>query len=540
VNLIQIPSGLQWKNRDAGWLWISGLTTLIFAASEFAILWMSGSRQLWAVLPIILAGPIYFWLVSKGRQEAGGILFIAAIALQAVLTPLVLRGLGVPNSIASAVLISGIGLATLPRRFIGRVLAIGLIILLGTVLIDSFGSPSRPVAMWLQFRWTFALVILVVFGFAFAREFLLLDLRTKIVTAILSTGGIALAILITFALYQAGQTINSLTTRLDASVSELAEEQLINNVFIEANKANAEFENISQEAISLAQTWISLRIQREALNQTPYWDASTNLIQLEGGQYGNKATDASSVFVPVGTPIDDALISDLNTSAYLDFSAPAVLEQHPSLLALYAIDTRGVTRYYPNIELASVVPPDFDTTKRPYYSVASPLFNPQRLPRWTIPYVDATGGGLVVTVAAPVYEGNEFTGVVAADMQLTRITQQISSINVGKTGYAFMIDDAGRILSMPEAGFDMFGIRPDDVNSEEFFKSTILGVGTQELQSIIRRMVAGGNGLLTVDVGGIDTYISFYPVETNGRSLAWCCARPSPGPCSISRSSPVT
>src|SRR5687767_6065352 len=105
-------------------------------------------------------------------------------------------------------------------------------------------------------------------------------------------------------------------------------------------------------------------------------------------------------------------------------------------------------------------------------------------------------------------------------MQLSQITEQISSIRVGKTGYAFMIDDAGRILSMPDAGFKMFGLRPEDMNSDEFFKNTILGMGTDELQSAIRRMTAGGSGLLTVDVNGVDSYISFSPIKTNGYSVA--------------------
>ena len=520
MNLSQVPSELPWKNSGTRWLWISGFAALIFAAHEFAALWFSDSRQLWVALPILLATPLYFWLMNKGRPVTGGVLLMAAIAIQAGLTPLVVGGLGVPNAITSAVLIDGIGLATVSRRYRGRVLAVSLIVLITTILIDWLGVSVRPEAQFSLTRWIFVFITSVVFGIAFPREFLLLDLRTKIVIAILGTGGIAIAILISSALFQAGQITNSLTTRLDTSVSQLAEEQLRNSVFIEANKANEEFEDISQEATSLAQTWISLRIQGEALNQTPYWDASTKLIQLDGGQYGNNATDASSVFIPAGIPLNDALISDLNVSAHLDFSAPAVLQKHPSLLALYAIDTRGVTRYYPNIELASIVPADFDATQRPYFSVASPLFNPRRLPRWTIPYVDATGGGLVVTIAAPVYEQNDFIGVVAADLQLTQITQQISSIKVGNTGYAFMIDDAGRILSMPRAGFDMFGLRLEDVNNEEFFKHTILGKGTDELQSVIRRMTAGGNGLLTVDVNGVDTYISFYPVATNGYSVA--------------------
>ena len=520
MNIRQIPSELPWKNRATGWLWISGLTVLIFAVAEFVAFWAGGSQQFWVALPIFLATPFFLWLVITGRPSIAGIIYMFAIGLQSLLMPLALSGLGVPNSITSAVLMSSIGLATLSRKYIRRVFALGLITLLATILIDSFGNPDRPVAPFIQAHWIFALVISVLFVVTSAKEFLLLDLRTKIVTAILGTGGIALVILTSFAFYQAGQTIDFLTTRLDTSVSQLGEEQLINTVLIEANRANEQFEDISEEALRLAQNWVSLQGQANALNRAPYWDAGKSLIQLDGGQFGNSATDISSVFVPVGTSIDNDLMTDLNVSAYLDFSAPTILQSHPSLLALYAIDTRGVTRYYPNIELASVVPPDFDTTERPYFLVTSPLFNPQRLPRWTIPYVDATGGGLVVTVAAPVYEGNEFIGVIAADMQLTQITQQISSIKVGKTGYAFMIDDAGRMLAMPKPGFDMFGLRPEDINSEDFFKQTILGAGSADLQSLTKRMTAGGNGLLTIKVNGVDTYISFHPVKTNGYSVA--------------------
>lgn len=73
---------------------------------------------------------------------------------------------------------------------------------------------------------------------------------------------------------------------------------------------------------------------------------------------------------------------------------------------------------------------------------------------------------------------------------------------------------------MPEDGFDMFGLRPEDVNSEDFFKQTILGAGSIELQALTKRMTAGGNGLLNIDVNGVDTYVSFHPVKTNGYSVA--------------------
>jgi GAF domain-containing protein/HAMP domain-containing protein len=496
------------------------VATLLFVGSEFVSLWSTARGQLWAVLPIIIATPICYWLIRNDRQVLSGIVLMSAIAVQSALVTLVQAGLGVPNAIISLVLMTGIGLTMLPRKYVGPVFIIGLIVSIVPILLDSFGSFSRPTASLGEGRWIFAFAMLLIFGIFFAGELLLLNLRAKIIIGIIGTGGIALTILVAFAIYQARQITTALSQRLDTSVNQLAEEQLINTAYNQANQANQVFQDITEEVVSLSQHWLSLESHQAALNQGSYWDASANLQQLDGGQYGNSKTDVSSVFVPIQTKVDNSVIQDLNTSAYLDFYVPEILKTHPSLLAMYAINTKGVVRYYPNINLASILPPDFDATKRPYFVISSPLYDPKHGPRWTIPYVDAAGGGLVVTIASPVYENNQFTGVVAADMKLGDIAKQISSLRFEKTGYAFMIDDAGRILSMPPAGFDMFEINPEEMNKEEFFKQSILGAGTVELQALTKRMTSGGNGLLTINVKGVDTYVSYYPIKANGYSIA--------------------
>ena len=353
-----------------------------------------------------------------------------------------------------------------------------------------------------------------------ATNFRKFSLRVKVMLGILVPGSVALGILAFFAITRAGVITNSLSNRLDNSVTQLAEEQLVNTAFSEAGRANQFFEQIEKEVTSLAAYKVSLESRSATLSQGTYWDASTKLTRLADGQYGNPATDPSSVFVPVNTELSDTVLAELNTSAYMDFSAPSSLEANPAMLAIYYINTSGLIRYYPNIELASVLSADFDATSRPYFRITAPLFNPQRLTRWTIPYVDAAGGGLVVTVASPVYLGDVFDGVVAADIQLARITEQVSSLKIGQTGYAYMLDDAGRIISMPNAGYEMFGINPADLPPEEFFKQTVLGAGSDELNSITNRMTAGGNGLNVIKVNGVDTYVSYAPLKANGYNLA--------------------
>lgn len=362
--------------------------------------------------------------------------------------------------------------------------------------------------------------ILLILITRLTRNFRNFSLQAKVVFGILVTGGIALSILAYFVLVSTTKITSSLSQRLDSSVSLLAEEQLVNTAALESEHTNQFFNEIKIEVERLAEYRISLQNQKAVLSQGTYWNAATSLTKLAGGQYGNSSFDAASVFVPVNTQLDDSILAELNTTAYLDFSTPQLIKANPDILAIYYINPKGVVRYYPNIKLASVLPPDFDATKRPYYEITAPLFNPKRLTRWTIPYIDATGGGLVVTAASPVYIGEEFNGVVAADIQLARVEEQISSIKIGQTGYAFMIDDAGRIITMPPAGYDMFGINPQELKPDDFFKQTVLGEGSNELRAITSRMAAGGNGLNIIQVNGIETYISYSPVKASGYSIA--------------------
>ena len=350
--------------------------------------------------------------------------------------------------------------------------------------------------------------------------FLSLSIRTKIILGIVATGGLALVIFAIVAGRQTGLMTATLSNRLETSVSQLAEEQLKNTVNEQAVLSDQTFRDVQDEVESLAGTWTALQNQKATLSKGSYWDASTKLIHMEDGRYGNSSEDPSSIYIPASVNLDDNLLADINTSAYLDFSAPGVLESHPAVRAIFMVDKRGVTRYYPNIDLAAILPPGFDATKRPYFEITSPTFNPQHRTRASIPYMDAAGGGLVMTITSPFYVGDEFNGIVAADMQLTEITQQVQGIKIGETGYAFLLDDAGRIISMPSEGYELFGLDPNSLINEDIEKQTVLNMGPDQLQSVVRRMVAGGRGLVVIDSNGIPTYVSYAPVPAVGYSLA--------------------
>jgi GAF domain-containing protein/HAMP domain-containing protein len=520
VSIPNKPSTPETQRQQNYTFWFSVIFAAILVGyGVFAV--RSGNRELlWVILPVLFAAISALWFTSNYRPVLGSSMLISSIGLLAVFVPLLLSGLQPSLAIGALSLIGILGLFTLPHRYVGRVLMAATVIAISSLLIDLFVPFNRIHAESSILHWAIALTLVALMVAYFGREFVGLDIRTKIVLGILATGGIALGVFVLFSANQTQQVTNILSSKLETSVSRLAEEQLTNTVGTLAEQSNQSFNDVRQDVEGLAQNWVSLQEQKQILSLGTYWDGRTQLTQLDDGQYGNPSTDISSVYVPARLNLTDDLFTNVNTSAFLDFYAPAILETNPSLLAVYAIDSQGITRYYPNINLAAVLPPGFDPRTRPYYEITSSLFNPQRLTKWTIPYVDATGGGLVVTVAAPVYIGDTFKGVVAADMQLAQITQQVQTLKLGETGYAFMIDDAGRILSMPPAGYKLFGLKPEEINTEEFFKETVLGVGSFELQAVVRRMAAGGNGLVIVDANGVDAYVAYSPIRSNGYSLA--------------------
>ncbi|HUG33451.1 MAG TPA: cache domain-containing protein, partial [Anaerolineales bacterium] len=520
-----LNTGAQTRGRNA--FWISIILMAAFAAVSVRFGFIVVTSGIWqSVVLFVLMGLTAFaagislHLSQRDSVDKGMGIAITAVLIALPVSSLLIKGLGIFLGMTQLIGISVVIALTIAPTVTIRWIGANLVSALLTVVLDLFGNTDR----FAQQTARFFVPVIVLFGlfffaFLFLREFRNFSLRAKIVIGILVTGGVALAAITYIAIVNTLGVTNSLSNRLETSVSLLAEEQLINTVFTEADLANQSFGNIAEEVTGLAAYWSNLRERGIALGEGSYWDARTSLVQLEAGHYGNSPDDVSSVYVPARVSIDDQLVATLNESAHLDFYAPEVLETHSSILAVYGIDPKGATRYYPNINLASLLPPDFDPTTRPYYEITSPLFNPQRIARWSIPYVDAAGGGLVVTVAAPVYFGDEFGGVVAADMRLATITGQIEQIRIGQTGYAFMLDDAGRIISMPPAGYSLFGIDPDLINPDEYFKQTVLAQGTEQLQSVTNRMVAGGSGLLVVDANDVDTYVAFAPILANGYSV---------------------
>jgi GAF domain-containing protein/HAMP domain-containing protein len=347
-----------------------------------------------------------------------------------------------------------------------------------------------------------------------------LSLRTKLIVANMLI--IALAIVGTgYYVYSRTNEANTyLTDKLDKNVLQQAKDNLNNISTSHATDLNNFFVITKRDIISIGTTASNLLSHQATLNNGAFWDATQSLARRSNGSWGNNNYQISSVYIPAKSDLTPDLISELNTLKQLDLTAPGTLDQNPDAVAIYFGGKSGEMIYYPNLNLAATLPPDFDVTSQPWYIKASPTQNPSKISVWSDPYLGAGLRGLVVTTSMPVIDaGGNFRGVVAMDIQLQRITALISTIQVGKTGYAMLIDMNKRLMAMPAAGYSDLGFTSTTVPLGEILDPAKLTGIPANLFSVFDKTASGKSGIETLTIDGIERFVAYDPLPEVGYGI---------------------
>jgi methyl-accepting chemotaxis protein len=138
------------------------------------------------------------------------------------------------------------------------------------------------------------------------------------------------------------------------------------------------------------------------------------------------------------------LIENLAQSVALDTDLNFVgllLEQKSmtkTFLTTYMGDTQGIFTQRPLTPL----PPGYDPRVRPWYQDAVKTGGTTL----TAPYIDASTGGLVISIATPVHKDGNLVGVIGGDLTLETLVKNINSLDFSGRGYAYLVDEDGTIL----------------------------------------------------------------------------------------------
>lgn len=89
-------------------------------------------------------------------------------------------------------------------------------------------------------------------------------------------------------------------------------------------------------------------------------------------------------------------------------------------------------------------PPGWDARKRPWYPVAKA----HKRAVFTEPYL-STEGEVLISAVANFYDKGQFKGAFGGDLSLQTVSDAVNTLNFNGTGYAYLVNETGKIISHP-------------------------------------------------------------------------------------------
>ncbi len=180
-------------------------------------------------------------------------------------------------------------------------------------------------------------------------------------------------------------------------------------------------------------------------------------------------------------------------------------EADPSLLLSYVGTEDGVLVTWPlaNETLSNAAPFGYKDT--PEYVAA----RERNETIWTGPFVDEKGLH-DISITTPIFQGDDFFGVVRMDISLETLSQDLSSMK-GR-GYPFIIDSSGRFVMRPQT-------KPTGAIKPLLDSESLMDANSTEAKALVARMLKGKPGSYVIGVNGRDCYVAYAPIKTLGWSF---------------------
>lgn len=180
--------------------------------------------------------------------------------------------------------------------------------------------------------------------------------------------------------------------------------------FVSYSKVKDGIFSTTEQSLAVYSEEVNQWLTRQAEFTAAQANAAGKLAEVSEGHQNNDA------FIDSVMPLNNALL-DCYT-AYEDVS-----------LYMAVTDT-------------STLPEGFDATTRGWYQNAKNT----RSTIFTAPYIDTATGRMIITVASPIYENNEFVGVFACDITLDSVMQLVGEMKITENGYPVLIDSDNNFM----------------------------------------------------------------------------------------------
>ncbi|WP_313892192.1 methyl-accepting chemotaxis protein [Psychrobacillus sp.] len=166
------------------------------------------------------------------------------------------------------------------------------------------------------------------------------------------------------------------------------------------------------------------------------------------GQYGNAIEQMSTnaTVKEFATPGTDPLTKN---SSVLEEEFKNFLNNYKETTSIYITLPSKEVVIMPQADLGA----NFDPTIREWYQNA--LANPDTV-QWSKPYTDSATGELVIAVSKAVVSNGRVVAVLALDMELTALAEEIEASDVGYEGFPMVLDTDGTVIAHPFSNGENF------------------------------------------------------------------------------------
>jgi sigma-B regulation protein RsbU (phosphoserine phosphatase) len=214
---------------------------------------------------------------------------------------------------------------------------------------------------------------------------------------------------------------------------------------------------------------------------------------------------SAKYFLASGVVRTAGITEEVRRISNAEYLFSTVLENNQLMSNIYLGTESGISYRY---SLSNSFDPAYDPRQRDWYTVA--VSRPDEVV-WLDTYLDSYGIVCVTCARAYRDENGNIAGVVATDITLESMVEQILSLRLGQNGYAFLLDNHGAYIAHPR--YNEPGFNTDPMEEAE-------GSWLEALEAIN----AGNYGAYRVEADGEEFYDFAAGISETGWVL---CARVS-------------
>jgi sigma-B regulation protein RsbU (phosphoserine phosphatase) len=318
----------------------------------------------------------------------------------------------------------------------------------------------------------------------------LASFRTKFIALIGSAVLLSLLLGGGVALWNVNKLSRDASKEIETGLSKATEEYVSRYIDMTAQRANLMFARTFDQVVALAQ--VSQRLidnpelgagLGEFLARYPEFqdklehNTEKNWLQTPPGE--QSVVDVWGYLLQPGGVMRPGVADAVRDSAYFDLFVPPLMASGQSKMQMYYVGpkARPFMRNIPYSDQAQTFDKLYPGHNENnwwdfffpgvYESWQAWVTDPSSRPVPTditvlAPYVDATTGNLIVSYFHPLYTKarDDVAGMVGVDITLQQLTELVQGVKIAETGFAFLSQQGGNVLTVNAAGEALLGIQP--------------------------------------------------------------------------------